>query len=104
MTSPSPDRRTAPLLVRLSPSERADLDRVRREMGLRSLAEAVRALPSVWDELVTTEITIRLQPTQEPQRAIRAVPQPEAHDMPRAPLVALMAQTTKAPAEAGAQE
>lgn len=49
MTSPSPDRRTAPLLVRLSPSERADLDRVRREMGLRSAAEAVRALFRVWD-------------------------------------------------------
>lgn len=65
MTSPSPDRRTAPLLVRLSPTERAGLDRVRREMGLRSAAETVRALPMVWD--------------------------------------ALVAQTTKAPAEAGAE-
>lgn len=48
MTRPSPEGRTAPLLVRLSPTERADLERVRREMGLRTLAETVRALPDLW--------------------------------------------------------
>jgi hypothetical protein len=69
MTSPSPDRRTAPLLVRLSPTERADLDRVRREMGLRSAAEAVRALFRVWDGLTVAQRRRHAQTTKAPAEA-----------------------------------
>jgi hypothetical protein len=69
VTSPSADRRTAPLLVRLSPSERTDLDRVRREMGLRSAAEAVRALFRVWDGLTSTQRKRHAQTTKAPAEA-----------------------------------
>ena len=55
MITPAADRVRGDLLVRMTPEQRADLERVRREMGHRTLADAVRALPQVWDALVAAE-------------------------------------------------
>ena len=57
MTTPAADRVRGDLLVRMTPEQRADLERVRVEMGHRTLADAVRALPQVWDALVAAERT-----------------------------------------------
>jgi len=55
MTSPAADRARGDLLVRMTPRQRADLERVRVEMGHRTLADTIRALPQVWDALVERE-------------------------------------------------
>ena len=66
MTAPAADRVRGDLLVRMTPTQRADLERVRVEMGHRTLADAVRALPQVWDALV--ERDKRRKPRPEPGR------------------------------------
>ena len=66
MTTPAADRVRGDLLVRMTPEQRADLERVRVEMGHRTLADAVRALPQVWDALVASDK--RRKPRPEPGR------------------------------------
>lgn len=66
MTTPAADRVRGDLLVRMTPAQRADLERVRREMGHRTLADAVRALPQVWDALVAADK--KRKPRPEPGR------------------------------------
>lgn len=39
--------------IRLSPTERAELERVQRERGDESLSATIRVLPELWDALQT---------------------------------------------------
>jgi hypothetical protein len=63
VTTHAADRVRGDLLVRMTPTQRADLERVRVEMGHRTLADTIRALPQVWDALVEAE---RRQTTKAP--------------------------------------
>ena len=54
--------RTTALLVRLTPAERAELERVRREMGARSMSEAVRRVVELWDDCAHKTTKARPKP------------------------------------------